>query len=183
MSNAGITALVSAALAVAGCGGSSDDDQSASPSTAPQAPMVDSSMAERDIKQQFSSSGTAVTKVKCPSGEKFKSGATFKCDVSWSNGASGKVKVTEASVSHYTYSLVSGSVQIPGSSADKALEKDLAEQGAPDATVNCPKNIVVKKDTTVTCNVSSAGGRASGQVTFTFSSEAGTIDPSSVQTG
>src|SRR3954453_22522323 len=175
--------VVGCALAVAGCGGSSDAGSSAPASTTPKAPVVDSSMVEGDIKQQFSSGGAEVTKVDCPNGEKFKAGATFKCKVSWSNGATGKVKVTEASLSHYTYALVSGSVQIPGASVDKALEKDLAQQGAPDATVSCPQNIIVKKGTTVTCNVSSASGRANGQVTFTFSSEEGTIDPSSVQTG
>jgi len=159
-------------LALAGCG--SSDKSSAT---------VDTSTVESGIKQQFSSSGADVTKVDCPSGQKSKAGATFNCNLTWSNSATGKVKVTQGSGRHYTYELVSGSVQVPGSSVDKALEKDLAQQGAPNATVDCPQNIIVKTDTTVTCNVSGASGHATGQITFAFSSEAGTIDPASVKTG
>ena len=60
---------------------------------------------------------------------------------------------------------------------------ELAKQGAPNAQVNCPDNIIVKLDTTVTCDVSSASGKAGGTVTFAFSSVEGTVDSSSVQTG
>jgi hypothetical protein len=73
-------------------------------------------------------------------------------------------------------------VQIPGASVDKTLEKRLAQQGAPNATVNCPQNIIVKVGTTVTCNVSGASGKATSTVTFTFSSDTGEVDPSSVKT-
>ena len=77
---------------------------------------------------------------------------------------------------------VAGSVQVPGATVEQSLKQELAKQGAPNAAVNCPDNIIVKLDTTVTCDVTGAGGKAGGSVTFTFSSAAGTIDTSSVKT-
>jgi hypothetical protein len=175
--------LVGGALAATCCGSSSDDDPSTTAKTAASpAPTVDTSAVETDIKQQYSTSAVKTSSVKCPKDVKSKAGATFKCDVTWSNGATGKVKVTEKSPSQFSYEIVSGSVQIPGESVDQTLEKDLAAQGAPNATVNCPQNIIVKVGTTVTCNVSGGGGKANGTVTFTFSSETGAVDPSSVTT-
>jgi hypothetical protein len=85
-------------------------------------------------------------------------------------------------LNQFTYELKPRSVQVPGDVADAAVEKQLAAQGIPSATVNCPQNIIVKVGTTVTCNVSGAQGVASGTVTFTFSSAEGTVDPSSVST-
>ena len=161
---------------IAACGSSSK------PAAAPSA-TVDASTVESQIKQQLSSSGAEVTKAKCPSDVQSEKGATFKCSVTWSNGATGKVKVTETSRNQFTCSVVSGSVQIPGATVDKSLEQSLAKQGAPNATVNCPENIIVKVDSTVTCDVSGAGGQASGTVSFTFSSAEGTVDSSSVTTG
>ena len=143
---------------IAACGSSSK------PAAVPSA-TVDASTVESQIKQQLSSSGAEVTKAKCPSDVKSEKGATFKCSVTWSNGATGKVKVTQTSRNQFTCSVVSGSVQIPGATVDKSLEQSLAKQGAPNATVNCPENIIVKVDSTVTCDVSGAGGQASGTVT------------------
>ena len=167
------------AFATAGCGSSKEGDTatSAKPAT------VDTSEVESTIKTQFSTSAVKASSVKCPEDVKSEAGATFKCDVKWSNGAAGKVKVTGESLNQFSYEVVSGSVQIPGESVDKTLEKRLAQQGAPNATVNCPQNIIVKVGTTVTCNVSSASGAANGTVTFTFSSESGEVDPSSVEAG
>ena len=174
-------ALALAALAIAGCGGSDDGDTDTK--TAPAAATVDDAAVESGIKKDLSSSGAEVTSAKCPTDVKSEAGATFNCSVTWSNGATGKVKVTEKAPNQFTYSVVSGSVQIPGSSVDKTLEESLAAQGAPNATVNCPQNIIVKTGTTVTCNVSSASGKATGTVTFTFSSETGEVDSSSVKSG
>ena len=81
----------------------------------------------------------------------------------------GKATVTQLGHNKYTYELKSGSVQVPGSTADAAVEKSLAAQGIPNATVTCPENIIVKVGTTVTCNISGASGVASSTVTFTFS--------------
>ena len=109
-------------------------------------------------------------------------GDTFTCTVSFDNGATGKATVTQQGRNKYTYELKPGSVQVPGSTAEAAVEKSLAAQGAPNATVTCPANIIVKVGTTVTCDVSGAQGAASGTVTFTFSDDEGTVDSSSVTT-
>ena len=165
-----------AGLALAGCG------DSKSTTTAPSR-TVDTATIERGIEQQLSSPNAAVTSVKCPSDVKSEAGATFQCSVSWSNGATGKVKVTETSLSQFTYEPVSGSVHVPGATVETSVQEQLAKQGAPNATVNCPDDIVVKVGTTVTCDLRGASGHATSEVTFTFSSEEGTVDPSSVKTG
>lgn len=158
--------LVAAALLGAGCGSQS----------------VDTTQVEAGIKANLSTSGAKVDSVNCPSDVKKQKGDTFTCDVSFSNGASGKAVVTQEGGNKYSYALKSGSVQIPGSTVEAEISKQLAAQGAPNATVTCPSTIIVKVGTTVTCDVSGAGGAAGGTVTFTFSSAEGTIDDSSVKT-
>jgi hypothetical protein len=164
---AGVLAI--AALSAGGCG-SSDDEKT-----------VDDAQVEQGIEDDLSTSSTKVTGAKCPSDVTVQKDATFTCTVTFDNGAGGKATVTQEGFNRYTYALKPGSVQIPGSTADAAVEKSLAAQGVPNATVNCPENIIVKVGTTVTCNVSGAQGIASGAVTFTFSSAEGTIDSSSVE--
>jgi uncharacterized protein DUF4333 len=171
--------LAAAALIGAGCGDSSSSSSSTT-STPEPVKTVDDSAIESGMKQELSAPGADVTSVKCPSDVEAADGTTFKCTVTWSNGATGKVKVTQRGRSNYIYEPVEGSVEIPGASVEKELEAQLAKQGAPDAAVNCPDNIIIKVDTTVTCDVSGAGGKAGGSVTYTFSSVEGTIDPSSV---
>ena len=169
-------ALVMSALS-AGCGSSSDDTAT---STTPR--TVDDAQVEQGIKDDLSTSSAKVTSAKCPSDVAVEKGSTFTCTVTFDNGATGKATVTQLGANKYTYELKPGSVEVPGSTADAALEKSLAAQGIPNATVNCPENIIVKVGTTVTCNVSGAGGAASGTVTFTFSDAEGTVDPASVKT-
>jgi len=171
-------ALLVAALTAIGlsaCGGSSSSSNTPTTST------VDDAAVESQLKQQLSTPTAQVTKVSCPSDVKATDGATFKCSVTWSNGATGKAQVTQVAPGKFTSKPVSGSVQVPGATVEKSIQADLAKQGAPNATVNCPDNIIVKVGTTVTCDVSSASGKANGQVTFTLSAE-GTVDESSVQT-
>jgi hypothetical protein len=96
--------------------------------------------------------------------------------------ATPKATVTQVGPNKFTYELKPGSVQVPGAVADAAVEKQLAAQGIPNATVNCPQNIIVKVGTTVTCDISGAQGAASSTVTLTFSNAEGAIDPSSVTT-
>jgi hypothetical protein len=174
-----LIAAVAGALALAGCGSSST---SSSTSTTP-VRTVDTATVESGIEDQLSNPGATVTSAKCPDDVKAKPDATFQCSVTWSNGATGKVRVSQTTPNHYTYELVSGSVQVPGATVEKSLQEDLAKQGAPNALVNCPDNIIVKVGTTVTCDVSSASGVAGGTVTFSFSDATGTVDPSSVATG
>lgn len=164
------------ALALAGCGG-----DSTSTTTSPSR-TVDAAQVESGIDKQLSTPAAEVSNVKCPDDVKAEAGATFKCSVTWSNGATGKVKVTQESLNQFTYEPVSGSVQVPGSAVEKSIEQELDKQGAPNAQANCPDTITVKLDTTVTCDLSGAGGQAAGNVTFTFSDASGTVDPSSVET-
>ncbi len=169
----GWTALAAAAFTIgalaAGCGSSSDD-------------TVDDAQVEQGIKDDLSTSSAKVTSAKCPTDVTVKKGDTFTCTVTFDSGATGDATVTQQALGKYTYELKPGSVQVPGSTADAAVEKSLAARGIPNATVNCPENIIVKVGTTVTCNVSGAQAIASGTVTFTFSDAEGTIDSSSVTT-
>lgn len=181
-----LVALAAGSVAVAGCGSSKSSSSSSSSSTSTSAsttkgPTIEPSTIESGIKAQFSSGDATVTSVKCPSGVQAKNGATLKCTVAWSNGATGQVKVTQNGPNHYSYELVSGSVQVPGATLDKTIEQQLAKEGVPNAQVNCPQTVIVKTGTTVTCAVSSANGKANGSVTFQFSSAEGTVDPSSVK--
>jgi hypothetical protein len=166
------------ALAVAGCGSSNSADKQITAADK----TVDSAQVEQGIKESLSTSSVKVTNATCPDDVKSEAGAKFTCSVKFSNGATGKAVVTETGLSKFSYALKPGSVQVPGATADAAVEKSLAAQGIPNATVQCPQNIIVKVGTTVTCNVSSASGIASGQVTFTFSDDEGTLDPASVKT-
>jgi Domain of unknown function (DUF4333) len=168
-------AAVVLALSFAACG--DDDESSDAVASAP-----DSSAIESEMKQQLSTDATKVSTAKCPSEIEGDAGATFQCSVSWANGANGKVKVTANGANRFTYEPVPGSVKVPGATIEESLEQELATQGAPDAQANCPDTVIVKLDTTVTCDLSGAGGAAGGTVTYTFSSEDGTVDPSSVET-
>ena len=164
------------ALALAACG---DDETSPDASAAP---APDSSAIESQIKDELSTDATKVSTAKCPSEIEAAAGSTFECSVSWVNGANGKVEVTARGANRFTYEPVPGSVKVPGSTVEASLEQELESQGAPGAQANCPDTIIVKVGTTVTCELSGAGGEAGGSVTYTFSSEDGTIDPSSVET-
>ena len=169
------------ALVIPGCGGS-DSTEATEAATPTPAATVDDAQVEQGLEESLSTGSAKVTTAKCPSDVQAKAGKTFTCTVTFSNGATGKATVTQVGPNQFTYGLKPGSVQVPGEAADAALEKQLAAQGIPNATVTCPQNIIVKVGTTVTCNVSGAQGAASGTVTFTFSSAEGTVDPSSVST-
>jgi hypothetical protein len=171
--------LAGAALLLSACGDSSSDDTT----TTTAARTTDSASIEQQIDKQLTTSAAQVTKVKCPDEIPAGDGKTFTCTVTWSTGASGKVKATSTGANRYTYAPVAGSVKIPGSKLEKQITDDLAQQGAPDATANCPDTVAVKVGTTVTCDVAGAGGSATGTVKFTFSSADGTVDSSSVETG
>jgi hypothetical protein len=178
----GWTALVAAALAAgalsAGCGSSSDDT-----TTSASAKTVDDAQVEQGIEDDLSTTSVKVTSSSCPSDVPQAKGDTFTCTVTFDNGATGKATVTQLGLQKYTYELKPGSVQVPGATAEAAVQESLAAQGIPDATVTCPETIIVKVGTTVTCDVSATGAKAvaSGTVTFTFSDAQGTVDPESVQ--
>ena len=170
------------ALSLVGCGGSGSTKSTAKTATPTPAATVDDAQVEQGITESLSTGSVKVTSAKCPSDVQATSGKTFTCNVTFSNGATGKATVTQVAANKFTYELKPGSVQVPGEVADAAVEKQLAAQGIPNATVTCPQNIVVKVGTTVTCDLSGAQGVASSSVMFTFSNAEGSVDPSSVST-
>ena len=141
---------------------------------------VDTAAVEGTIKSELKTGGTSPSSVKCPDEVTYERGKTFKCDVSMTNGATGDVEVTLNTKDDFLFKLVPGSVQVPGATAEKEIQDQLASQGVPDTTVNCPDNIIVKVNTSVTCEV--AGSNRAGKVTFSWSDDSGTVDESSVQT-
>jgi hypothetical protein len=162
-----VSALVGLALAGAGCGETT----------------VDATQVEQQIEQQLSTGTTKVVSVSCPDDVKSETGAKFTCSAKLEGGGSADVQVVETQApNQFTYSFKPGTVEISGATVDKAVEQDLAAQGIPNATVNCPSVIKVKPGTTVTCPVSGARGGA-GTVSFQFSDASGSVDESSVETG
>ena len=182
MSKTPAVAALALALAVHGCGDSDSPEAAAETVTPTPAATVDDAQVEQGVKESLSTGSAKVTSAKCPNDVQAKSGKTFTCNVTFDNGATGKATVTQVGPNKFTYELKPGSVQVPGDVANAAIEKQLASQGVPNATVTCPQNIIVKVGTTVTCNISGAQGAATSTVTFTFSSAEGTVDPSSVTT-
>lgn len=144
---------------------------------------VDAGKAESGIKDsQLSTSTTQITSASCPDDVKKEKGKTFTCDVKLSGGGTAKVTATQTSNHNtFSYAFKSGSVVLPGSAVDKAVEEDLADAGVKGATVNCPDEVPVKTGTTVTCPISTASGHEA-TVSFEFSSSSGTVDSSSVET-
>jgi hypothetical protein len=173
--NQTITAIMVAAgmLAIAGCGG----DDSPSPTR-----KVDTAAVETAIDEQLSTPAVEVTGVDCPPDVTVDVGATFTCSVSWNNGAAGKAKVTQESLTKLTYEALPGSVKVPGANVEKSIEQELVTQGAPNGQADCPDTITVKLDSPITCDLNTAGGNTAGTVTFMFSEDSGTVDPSSVET-
>ena len=175
--------LLLVALVFIGCGGSSSSSTAAATSsstTSSAKPGVNTTEVEQGISKSLSTSSVKITSADCPSNVPSSVGQTFTCSVKLSNGGTGDVVVTQTGLNSFSYKFKDGTVQVPGSTADTAIEKRLAAQGVPNAVVNCPSNIIVKVGTTVTCAVSSANGKTNGSVTFTSSSANGTVDSSSV---
>jgi Domain of unknown function (DUF4333) len=171
---AGICSVLAVA-AVAGCGSSGGTSSSSGTASGSSRATVDTAQVEEGIKTSLSTASVKVSSAKCPSDIPSDPGQTFTCTVTLSNSATGDVTVTQKGRNNFTYAFKEGSFQIPGAAVDTELEKSLASQGYPNATVNCPSNIIIKVGTTVTCNVSGASGLASGQVTFTFTSTTGEV--------
>jgi hypothetical protein len=163
-----LAAVIPAAPALGGCGGSDGR-------------TVDTASIERGISEQLATGDAKVSSVSCPSDVDASTGTQFTCSVAWSNGAKGKVKVVEASGGQYTYTTVPGSVKVPGSVVEQQLSKELVAEGAANAAVSCPDTIVVEVGTTATCDLSGAGGKAGGSVSFSFSGDEGKVDPASVK--
>ena len=162
---AGLAVTVGAVVAV-GCGSDT----------------VDASQAEDGIENSsLSTSTTQITSASCPDDVTKEDGKTFTCDVKLSGGGKAEVTVTQTSDHNtFSYAFKPGSVVLPGSEVDKQIEKELADAGVENATVNCPDEVPVKPNTTVTCPITGGGG-GQATVSFQFSDSSGTVDPSSVE--
>ena len=141
---------------------------------------VDADEVEAGIEESLSGATASVSSVSCPNDVEKEEGATFTCDTKLEGGGKAKVKVTQTSKGgDFTYAFKPGTVVLTDNTVEPALEKDLAANGLPDTTVDGPDTITVKEGEMVTCTATGSGGRQS-QLTFTFSSDDGTIDESSV---
>jgi Domain of unknown function (DUF4333) len=141
---------------------------------------VDPDKVEAGIEESLSTATAKVSSVSCPDDVEKKEGATFTCDAKLEGGGKAKVKVTQTSnAGDYTYSFKPGTVVLTDNVLEPALEADLDATGVPGAKVDCPATVKVKTGETFTCTATGSGGRQS-QLTFTFSSDDGTIDESSV---
>lgn len=141
---------------------------------------VDASKVEAGIEQSLSTATAKVSGVSCPDDVEKKEGVTFTCDAKLEGGGKAKVKVTQTSnAGDYTYSFKPGTVVLTDNALEPALEADLAASGVPGTKVDCPATVKVKTGETFSCTATGSGGRQS-QLTFTFSSDDGTIDESSV---
>jgi hypothetical protein len=163
---AAVLAITAGALATGGCGSDT----------------VDSAKAEEGIESSSLSTSTAQIKsASCPANVEKENGGTFTCDVTLQSGGKAEVTVTQKS-SHntFSYAFKPGTVVLPGSVVDKALEQNLADAGVAGATVNCPTSVPVKTGTATTCPFTTSSGRQ-GTLQFEFSSSSGEVDPSSVE--
>src|SRR5688500_14523669 len=141
---------------------------------------IDATEVEAGIEQSLSTATASVSSVSCPGDVEKEEGATLTCDAKLEGGGKAKVEVTQTSKGgDFTYAFKPGTVVLTDNAVEPALEKDLAASGLPDTTVDCPDTIKVKEGEMVTCTATGSGGRQS-QLTFTFSSDDGTIDESSV---
>src|SRR5947209_10097216 len=129
----GLALAVTLGGIAAGCGtsksGSTSTTKSTSTATTAAARTVDDQQVEQGIQSSLSTSSVKVTKASCPPDVPVQSGGTFSCSVTFSNGATGKVTVTQKGAGRYSYAVTPGSVQIPGSEVDQQIEAQLAKQG------------------------------------------------------
>jgi Domain of unknown function (DUF4333) len=142
---------------------------------------IDAAKLEQEIEQSLPAKTAKVTSVSCPDDVKNDTGTTFTCRAQLSGDGTAQVAVSVTAPNEFSYSVKPGTVVLAGASLDTALEQDLAANGVPGATVNCPAKVTVKPGTIVTCPVKGAGGGV-GKVSFEFSDASGSIEGSSVKT-
>jgi Domain of unknown function (DUF4333) len=154
-----------AALAVASCGNDT----------------VDADKVEAGIEQNLSSATAQIVSVSCPDDVKKEEGKKFTCDAKLEGGGRAEVVVTQTDDrGNGTYAFNPGSVMVSGSVVASQLGKSLEASGVSGAQVTCPDLIKVADGQTATCDAQGSGGRT-GEITFTWSDDAGDIDSSSVK--
>jgi hypothetical protein len=142
---------------------------------------VDANEIEAGIEQDLSSTTAKVISVSCPEDVEKKEGQKFTCDAKLEGGGKAKVVVTLTNDrGDAVYSFKPGTVQVSDNTVEPVLEDDLAAAGVPSPKVDCPELIKVADGQQATCTATGGGGRT-GEITFTWSSDSGEIDGSSVE--
>lgn len=142
---------------------------------------VDADKTEAGIERDLSSATAKVASVSCPEDVEKKEGNTFTCDAELEGGGKAQVTVTQGKGGDSTYSFKAGTVELADNAVEPVLEESLAASGATGTQVDCPDTVKVKDGQQVACTATGSGGRQT-QLTFTFSSDDGTVDESSVST-
>jgi hypothetical protein len=163
-------AAVCAGCILGGCGGDKGNGKT-----------VDANKLEQEIENSVPGQTIKISSVSCPNDEENKADTKFTCNAKLSDGGSAKIAVTVTAPSKFSYNVKPGTVVLAGASIDKVLEQDLAANGVPDATVNCPDKVKVQPGTTVTCPAQGTGG-GTANVSFQFTDATGSIEESSVKT-
>jgi hypothetical protein len=141
---------------------------------------VDANEVEAAIEQDLSSTTAKISSLSCPNDVEKKEGEQFTCDAKLEGGGKAKVQVTLTNDrGDGTYAFKPGTVQVSDKAVEPVLEDTLQAKGVQDPHVDCPELIKVADGEQVTCDATGAGGRT-GQITFTWSSDSGDIDNSSV---
>jgi hypothetical protein len=142
---------------------------------------VDADEVEAGIEQDLSSATAKIVSVSCPEDVEQKEGKQFTCDAALEGGGKAKVQVTLTNDrGDASYTFKPGTVQVSDNAVEPLIEDSLKESGVPDPQVDCPDLIKVADGKQVTCDATGSGGRT-GQITYTWSSDSGEIDSSSVE--
>jgi hypothetical protein len=143
---------------------------------------LDASKVEQGIEQDLSSATAQIASVSCPADMKEEEGKQFTCDAKLEGGGKAQVTVTQTDDrGNAVYAFKPGTMELADDAVEPVIEESLAARGVEGAQVDCPSLMPVADGATATCDATGAGGR-SGQITFTWSSDDGSIDDSSVET-
>jgi hypothetical protein len=142
---------------------------------------IDAGQVETAIEQDLSSATAKIVSVSCPEGVEEKEGEEFTCDAKLEGGGQAEVLVKLTNDrGDATYAFKPGTVQASDNAVEPLLEDSLQARGVSGPQVDCPQLMKVADGEQVTCTATGAGGRA-GEITFTWSDDAGEIDDSSVE--
>jgi hypothetical protein len=142
---------------------------------------VDAGQVETAIEQDLSSATAEIVSVSCPDGVEERQGEEFTCDAKLEGGGQAEVLVKLTNDrGDATYAFKPGTVKVSDNAVEPLLEDSLGARGVSGGQVDCPELMKVADGEQITCTATGAGGRA-GQITFTWSDDAGDIDDSSVE--
>ena len=142
---------------------------------------LDTEEVEQGIEQDLSSSTAQIASVSCPADVKKEKGEQFTCDAKLEGGGKAQVTVTQTDDrGNAVYAFKPGTMELADDAVEPVIEESLEARGVEGVQVACPSLMPVADGESATCDATGAGGR-SGQITFTWSSDDGSIDDSSVE--